>query len=330
MTTLVQQPRPQPQIICPGTPARGSGRGLAMWMLILATALWGAGFTWAKDAQQAINLAGPGLHATLGPLWFLGLRFLVAGLLWLALFPAARRGWSTGSVRRSVVLGALLAVGMILQHLGLDRSSEAVTAFLTTLSIVFVPVLSATVLRRPPRVAVWVGVAVAMVGVWRMTGGAPRGFGLGELFGVACAVVFSVHILALNVLVPRDSPMRLNGGQFLVIGLICLVAIPFDPASWAYLSAGELWRVTNQPVAWTGLALMVLLPTLGAFSLMTFFQPKLDPTRAALIYLVEPIWAGAFAWVIAGRAMTGAELQGAAIILAANAIVELLSARRRG
>lgn len=330
MASLLQEPRPPLQAGDASPAAAASRPTFAAWMLVLATALWGAGFTWAKDAQHAINLAGPGNHALLGPLLFLGARFTLAGLLWIAIFPAARRGWDAASVRRSVVLGLMLAGGMILQHLGLDRSSEAVTAFLTTLSIVFVPVLSTAVLRRPPRLAVWAGVAVATLGVWRMTGGAPRGFGAGELLGVACALVFSVHILALNVLVPRDSPMRLNGGQFLVIGIACFAALALHPGSRPYLAPTELWRVMDQRVVWTGLVLMVLLPTLGAFSLMTFFQPKLDPTRAALIYLVEPIWAGAFAWLAAGRAMTGAELQGAAIILAANAIVELLSARRKG
>jgi len=318
--TLEQPPTP--------TPVNRTVWIATLW-LIVATAFWGAGFTWGKSAQHSINLAGPGEHSPVGPLLFLAVRFLLAGAIWMAVFwSRAGRGWSWGTARRSIILGALLGGGLVVQHLALDRSSEAVVAFLTTLSIVFVPLLSVVVLRCYPSVVTWLGIAVALFGVWRLTGGSPRGMGVGEWLGVGCAVVFSIYLLTLNALMKRDTPWRLTGGQFIFIGVCCALAVLCLPGGAATLHPTELQRLFGQPGVMRELALMLVLPTIGAFALMMFFQPKLDPTRAALIYLLEPIWAGAFAWMTAGKPMTREELQGAALILAANGLVELLAARR--
>src|SRR5688500_6488038 len=98
--------------------------------LLFATLFWGCGFTWAKAGGENVNrLAGLEQGAPLGPVWLLSVRFLIAGALWLIIFPASRRGWTLKSVGRAAAGGSFLAAGLITQHLGLDRGSEAVIAF---------------------------------------------------------------------------------------------------------------------------------------------------------------------------------------------------------
>ncbi len=60
--------------------------------------------------------------------------------------------------------------------------------------------------------------------------------------------------------------------------------------------------------------LLIVLTTVGAFGLMMRFQPRIDPTRAALIYLAEPVIAALWAW----RPMHGLPMIGAGLIVAAN------------
>ena len=73
--------------------------------------------------------------------------------------------------------------------------------------------------------------------------------------------------------------------------------------------------------------LLSLFPTLGAFVLLNLYQPRIDPTRAALIYLIEPVVAAAWAWAVVGRKLGVQAVLGAALILVANVLVEVLSAR---
>jgi drug/metabolite transporter (DMT)-like permease len=78
------------------------------------------------------------------------------------------------------------------------------------------------------------------------------------------------------------------------------------------------------------LALMICFVTIGAFGLQTFFQPYIDPTRAALLYLVEPIFAALYPWITKGHGLTATASAGAALILVANVLVEVLQSRRAG
>jgi drug/metabolite transporter (DMT)-like permease len=302
----------------------------AVTALLTATCFWGCGFTWAKSGGEAINnAAGLGQGAGLGPIWLLAVRFTLAGLIWLVIFPASRRGWTLASVARAAVAGAFLAGGLITQHLGLDRASEAVTAFLTSLTILFVPLLMTIVLRKPPPRVLWIGVVLAMVGVWLLTGASASGYKSGEVLGVVCAVIFSLHLISVNVVVSRDDPARMAGGQFIAVGLISAIACLFVQRGPEMLLPARMIEMMWLPGVRVNLALMIVLVTIGAFGLQTHFQPRLDPTRAALLYLMEPIFASLYAWQITGRGLAPLAAMGAGLILVANVLVEVLQSRRR-
>jgi len=301
----------------------------ATFALLLATLFWGCGFSWAKIAGAAINTQmALGQGAPLGPVWLLSLRFALAGLLWMVLFPAARRGWTIKSIGRAAIAGTFLAAGLVTQHLGLDRSSEAVTAFLTSLTILFVPLLMTIVLRRPPPGILWGGAALATVGVWLMTGASPQGLGVGELLGLVCAVLFSLHLISVNMVMEHDAAARIAPGQFFTVALITALTCLFLPGGIAAMEPGRIVHLVRVPEIGVNLALMVALVTVGAFGLQTHFQPRLDVTRAALLYLVEPVFAAAYAWVVGGHALGATAMAGALLILAANALVELIQAHR--
>ena len=309
------------------SPAEARRAALA---LTLATVLWGFGFTWAKAAGDAVHRAvGLEPGSAFGPIFVLGWRFTLAGLAVFALIPAARRGWTGRGALRVGAVGVLLAVGLILQHLGLDRTSEAVSAFLTSLTILFVPLILTLVLRRPPAPVMWLGVALATVGVWLITGAARTGFGAGEALGLACALTFSLYILAVNAAARTEGAWPMSAGQFLVVGLLCFGTCALVEGGHAVRPAAAPGVLASSRDVWLNVLLLTAFPTLGAFTLLNLYQPKLDATRAALIYLVEPVVAAAYAWVMAGRRLDALTIAGAGLILAANALVEVLSARAR-
>jgi drug/metabolite transporter (DMT)-like permease len=304
--------------------------GLSALALLLATMAWAGSFTWAKAAGDGVNQAsGLPSGALLGPILLLAWRFTAAGTLWLLLFPGARRGWAWPSVGRSVLLGGLLWAGQTVQMLGLDRTSEAVNAFLTSLTVVFVPLLMVVVVRRPPRAALWLPVSIAAVGIWLMTGAAPTGFGAGEMLGLACAVLFSAHMIALGEVARRDSPWQIAAGQFLSVGIGSAVACLFVSHGPVPLTLQAQWAIITSSQLWLDVVLLIVVSTMAAFGLMFYFQPKLDPTRAALIYLAEPIFAALYAYVAAGKGLSAVAILGASLILAANALVELMEWHRQ-
>jgi drug/metabolite transporter (DMT)-like permease len=213
--------------------------------------------------------------------------------------------------------------------LGLDRTSEAVNAFLTSLTVVFVPLLMVVCVRRPPPAAIWLPVSMAAIGIWLMTGATPSGFGAGEVLGLGCAILFSAHMIVLGEVGQDDSPWRIAAGQLLSVGLASAVTglfvshgpTPLTPqVQWAIITSSEIWRY---------LVLLIVISTMTAFGLMFYFQPKIDPTRAALIYLAEPVFAALYAYLTMGRMLSGIAILGAGFILAANVLVEVLERRTR-
>jgi drug/metabolite transporter (DMT)-like permease len=296
--------------------------------LLTATLAWAGSFTWAKAAGDGINhAAGLPSGALLGPNLLLAWRFTAAGLLWLILFPGARCGWTWRSVRRSVLLGMLLWAGQTVQMLGLDRTSEAVNAFLTSLTVVFVPLLMVAVVRRPPSPALWSPVGMAAVGIWLMTGAAPTGFGAGEMLGLGCAILFSAHMIALGEIGRQESPWRMAAGQLLTVGLGSAATSLLVGHGPRFLTPVVQWEIVSSSGIWLNMMLLIVISTMTAFGLMFYFQPKIDPTRAALVYLAEPIFAALYAYLAVGRTLSPVAVVGAALILAANALVECLKWR---
>ena len=298
--------------------------------LLIATVLWGCGFTWAKAAGEAVHRAvGLPDGALFGPIFVLAWRFGLAGVVVLLAIPAARRGWTGRGFVRIAGVGLLLAVGLVLQHVGLDRTSEAVSAFLTSLTVLFVPIILTLVLRRPPAPVMWLGVVLATAGVWLMTGATPTGFGVGEVLGLACSFTFAVYILAVNAASKNESAWRMSAGQFLVVGFACAVTAAVVPGGENVRPEAALRVLGSSRAVWLNVVLLAAFPTVGAFTLLNFFQPRLDATRAALIYLMEPVVAAAYAFFAAGRSVPPIGLLGAGLILAANVLVEVLSARAK-
>lgn len=304
-------------------------QNVAVAALLLGTIFWGFGFTWAKAAGEAVQVAaGLPRQSPFGPVFILAWRFLLASTIWFLVFPASRRGWSVSGVIWATLIGSPLGAGLIVQHIGLDRTSEAVSAFLTSLTILFVPLLMMLLFRKPPRGVLWIGVGLATAGVWLMTGATPTGFGWGEILGIATAFLFSIYILVVNAASTRQTAWRMVGAQFAVTALVCFASCAFLRGGPSHLHPASMAHILSVRAVWLNLACLTLFTTLVAFGLLTFYQPLLDPTRAALIYLAEPVFATLYAAIAVGHRAGMMTLEGAALILIANVLVEVLSARK--
>jgi drug/metabolite transporter (DMT)-like permease len=297
----------------------------AEWMLLIATVVWGASFALAKNVGDQLNAAA-GYASThhFGQMATMGVRFAIASVLWAVIFSRARSGWSWSSCGRGAVLGGLLFLGIALQHSALARIDEGTTAFFTSMAVLFVPVGMWILFRERPTLAFLAAVVVAAPGVYLISSAHASGFGLGESLGMACAVAFAAHLIGVNLIVSKDTPTRMTLAQFMAVAAGCgALAVLWWPRGFDFGVAGSA-------SLWTSMAMMVLGPTLVSFGLMMRYQPEVTPGRAALIYLLEPVFAALFAWWWNDRSITMSMMTGGALILAANAIVEFSPRRRTG
>ncbi len=297
-------PLPLPEEIGPG-PVTHPPRWQADMALVVAAFSFGTTFLVVQDAVERAD-----------PLPFLAVRFLIGAAV-LAVV-ASRRPRTDRELRHGAIAGVALLIGYVAQTVGLQYTSAATSAFITYMLVVFVPVLSYAITRERPHPLVIVGIALAVVGLGLLTGGADVGFGRGEVLTLGCAVAFGVHLVFLGEVAGRHDPIRLTTVQLVTVGAACLV-----PAA---LQGLALDAAALGAAAFTG-----VFATAVAFLAMVWAQRIVSPSRAALILLLEPVFAALLS-AVTGESITATSALGGALILLAVVVAEILapavSARR--
>ena len=303
-----------------------SRRARAVWALLAVTVVWGFSFIWMK---QGLDAAGRVLGHPGGPpvvALYMLLRFGLAAIP-MMLWPGAARGLNTGVLQGGLVLGVILFVGFMLQISGLEGVSPPVSAFLTSLYVVFAAILNAIRLRARPHLPFLIGVVLATLGAGFIQGPPHVTFHTAEWLTVASAVVFAFHIIATDSITKNHAPMPVTLAMFLWTALLALIALPFILMSPGAPHIAELLAVTRDPGFAVPLMLSVVFSTVLALSLMNQYQRELDPVRAAILFALEPIWTTLIA-IAMGFGRPGAWLWiGGGALLAGNLVAEWGAAR---
>jgi len=93
---------------------------LAPWALLGVAAMWGISFVWMKDILDQQDVYS-----------FLTSRFIVAALVMLILRPKVIKHFNRELITKGLLIGTALGSGYIFQTLGLDRTTPALTGFIT-------------------------------------------------------------------------------------------------------------------------------------------------------------------------------------------------------
>ncbi len=254
------------------------------------TLLWGSSFVVSKEVLATLPVA---LLAALRS------GTALASLLWVrpqksALVPGL---W----------LGLLAAGGFAALMTGLATTSASKAAFIFALNALIAPLVSALAFRRSVPKRAYVAALVALLGLGLMTLAGPQGFNPGDVWSLVGALLFGLYIAYVGEVTHRASPLALVQVQYAVMALVMVAwAWPLLPTVPAF--GVGIWPV----VLYLGIFCMSL-PTV----LQVWAQRVVPPHLAALLFLLEPVFANllAFAWL--RERLSGPDLLGAGLILAA-------------
>ena len=278
---------------------------MAEGALVLAAFFFGVTFPLVHDALDDVT-----------PFMYLTLRFTIAVLALLPFAVHALRahpGERRMLAHAGLVAGVLLFAGYAFQTVGLQYTSPSTSAFITGLYVVMTPIVESVVRRHLPAVSVCVGIVVATVGLFLLTG-AELDVGKGELLTLGCAAAFAVWIVYQGAYANRLHPLPFTSLQMAVVVVLCF------PAT-AVQGTGHVTALAWFAIAFTGVVCSSI-----ALSLQVWGQRRIAPSRAALILLSEPVFAGVAGYVN-GERLGVVELLGAVVILAGIAISELVPGR---
>jgi drug/metabolite transporter (DMT)-like permease len=298
-----------------------SRRTRAILALLAVTILWGCTFVWMKQSLNAAErlLGGPGGAPVV--CLYVAVRFALAAAV-LGLWPRARRGVDRGAWRGGAVLGGLLFAGFLVQMLGLEGVTPPVSAFLTSLYVVFAALLSALIHRARPHLPFLIGVALATFGAGVIEGPPHLTFGLAEWLTVASAFIFALHILATDRITKAHEPLPTTLAMFVLTAAFALAALPVAMSRAGAPSIAELTALLRDAGFALPLLYAAFFATVLALTLMNQFQRELDPVRAAILFALEPIWTTMIAMIAGFGRPTFWLWIGGGALLAGNLIAE--------
>jgi len=272
--------------------------------LVTVALIWGMTFVLVKAALAHIST-----------LLFLTIRFAIAFAALAAIFGRrVQRGRLKQTCRIGALAGACLFTGYILQTAGLRLTTPGKAGFLTGLYIPLVPLIGTAIYRKLPAPDEIVGILMAFFGMALMSF-APGSMqiGAGDFLVVLCTVAYAFHILVLGHFAKHADVPGLTVAQVGTGALIGAASFWWAEPVQAHFPA----------IVWIALLVTSLLATALAFALQTWAQSHTTPTRTALIFSLEPVFALLVSWMVTGEVLTARAAIGAALILASILLVEL-------
>ncbi len=285
-------------------------RAIAELLLILVALAWGAGFPVMKAAISELPV--------LATLW---LRFSLSTLL---IAPGAYRSLSRMESRgatRGIVLGTVLFLSFLFLILGLSRTTASNAGFLAGLGAVWVPLLAGPLLRKPAGVDALIALVPTLIGLFLLNYGGAMRLGSGDFLVLLGSLFTALHILGLDAWTEGQEPWALTFIQLATLAVLSFFAsLVLDPITWP--------RSFNAPL-FGALVFTGAFSTAFAFWAQTSFQRQTTPTRAMLIYLLEPVFSAIFAVLLLGETLTTPQGLGGLLMLLGILTTQVLPNFRR-
>ncbi len=256
-----------------------SKRILADLGLFYAAAIWGSTFFLVKYALNEIN-----------PVVMVAYRFLMAGTI-LLIFLMIRKKPILKDFKNGFLLSVLLFFLYVPQTIGLGITTASNSGFITGLFVAFVPLFLRIIFRKKPTVMEVIASGVSLIGLWILTGGM-KVVNAGDILTLAAAMTYALHLLYADKYMKTGlDPFILSCQQFLLVGIFSLITgLIFNlPFSWGSTKTISI------------VIFLAVFPTLLAFVVQLLAQKITSPLKVSLIFALEPVFAGIFAWTAGGE-----------------------------
>jgi drug/metabolite transporter (DMT)-like permease len=284
------------------TDASLRARSRAEGALLATTLIWGGTFTVVKLGMEEIS-----------PILLIAIRFLVASVVVLVLFRTKLFPITLPTAARGALLGTFLFLGFVAQNIGLTITTASKSAFITGMMVVFVPLLQIVVEKRAPKLGNILGIVLVCLGLWFLTSPAEASFNAGDALNLVCAVLFAVYIVYLDVISHDMTTERLVFLQMAATAVLSTITVVlFETPAWSF---------SAQAVG--SMLYLTFLATVLTTWVQTRFQKDTTPTRAVIIFSVEPVIASVIAYFVLDERLGIAGMAGGALILAGVLLSEL-------
>ena len=228
--------------------------------------------------------------------------------------------------RKSTIIGITLTglclfVGSNLQQFAFNYTEVGKIGFITSLYMIFVPILGLFLKKRAP-FTVWIGVILGLFGMYFLCIGNADAFtiGKGEILTLLCAVAFAFHIIVIDKFASEIDPVVLSCVQFFVTGILsCILMLIFETPTVEGLKNAAI------PILYSG-----LISSGVGYTFQVIGQKYTEPTLAAMLMCLESVFSVLFAFILPPHEqLLSMEYLGCAVIFAGIIITQITPKKSR-
>lgn len=286
---------------------KGLGRGAADALLAVIACAWGSSYLLMKVGTGAVP-----------PFSLIALRFGIAFVVVATIFSRRLAKTRVSTLVRAAVLGVLMFALFGFLMTGIGQTSASNAGFLTSLAVVFVPVINAVVRRRAPGARMTAGVAVTLLGIALLSLHGSLTLSPGDALCVMGSIFYALFIVATDRLSTKEDPLLLGVWQLGFAALFGLVATNLFEAP----------ALPADPVHWGAVLGLALVCSAFGFVAQPVAQRATTAEHAALLFALEPVSSAVLAFVFLGETLDARGMLGAVLVIA-GVLVASLPARRR-
>ena len=242
-------------------------------LLVLVTLFWGLSYIWVKQ----ITDAGMNVHA------FASIRYIIATGCMLPLTLRELKTSTKTDWKNGFIIGGLLYGALVFQTIGLNYTTPASSAFITTAYVVMVPFVMWVLMKQKPEKQIVLAILICVAGLYflNMQPGQGLAINLGNVLTLICALCWALQVTYISV-AGQQTGTKLLAFLPLVTGAMFATAVSL--CTGAYAGLAETF-----PKVWLPVVLCALMPSVACGLLQAYVQKYLDPASAAVIYTLESV-----------------------------------------
>jgi len=282
----------------------------ANFLMLIATFIWGTAFVSQATGMGAI-----------GPFTFSFARFFLASLTVLPLMLIyERKNFSSfkgnkNYIYLSFLAGLALFGGMGLQQYALLKSQVANAAFLSTLYVPFVALISRFIFNSTLHWIVWIAVILCLYGTYLLSSNQTFDIQQSDSLLFIAAFCFAVHIIIIDIFMKQFySPFTFGFIQYVIVFLFSLI-LAFSL---------ESPTLANIKIEWFEIIYTGVFSAGIGYTLQIIAQSKAGPAPAAIILSMESVFGTIAAWILIDQVLNLNKVLGCIAIFIGVIIVQLI------
>lgn len=272
-------------------------------LVILCCIVWGTTFTVVKETSDNLN-----------PFILSSLRNLIASVLLFIYLITSRNFkvlYNLKGVINGSVIGFILAVIYISQTFGIKYTSANNSAFITSISVVVVPIILITCRKTILNYKQVLAIIIVIIGLYFLTiKSGLNSLNQGDLITLGASFICAVHIILSGYYVNSTDFLALIFYQFLIAFIVSIIGY------FIFKSSSETITLLNSKTILLRVLYLGVFGTLFCYFITVWSQKYIGSIFLALIFSLEPIFASITNFFVLGEKFNFRELIGAIIIFA--------------